>query len=96
MQKICFHIQHFAFRKQIYVARPFLHPSVPIRNFSNDNNKEKPILLVGQHDVAIIQEGKENNKERIRDQSIQYKLRDKVLYFNFVDLIYVFKDFCIL
>ncbi|CAI2163269.1 7333_t:CDS:2, partial [Funneliformis geosporum] len=64
-----------------------------IRNSSSDNNaEEKPILLVGQHDVAIIQEGEvdldlKNDMERIRDQSIQYKLRDKTR--QFIDLMYV-------
>lgn len=54
------------------------------RNFSiNDNAAEKPIFLVGQHDIAIIKECEKdndlNNNEKVRDQSIQYKLRDKVL-----------------
>jgi hypothetical protein len=54
------------------------------RNFSsNGNANEKPILLVGQHDIAIIKESEKdddlNDKEITRDQSIQYKLRDKVL-----------------
>ncbi|CAG8472006.1 8446_t:CDS:2 [Funneliformis mosseae] len=91
--QIYFRAQHFAFRKQISFAGSFLQPLVQIRNSSSDNNaEEKPILLVGQHDVAVIQESEvdlasKNDMEKIRDQSLQYKLRDKTR--QFIDLMYV-------
>lgn len=78
------HVQNIL-RKRVCFVNLFLriqfHNS---RNFSiNDNADEKPIFLVGQHDIAIIKECEKdndlNNDERVRDQSIQYKLRDKVL-----------------
>jgi hypothetical protein len=85
-------ISSHIFRSQVYFTglslriqpRKSLYRSlIQVKDFSSDNNvDEKPVFLVGQHDIAIIQENLDNDKERIRDQSIQYKLRDKVFVFQ--------------
>ncbi|GBC00933.1 hypothetical protein RclHR1_04000014 [Rhizophagus clarus] len=77
---------------ELFLCVPF-HSSRNFRNFSSNNNAdEKPIFPVGRHDIAIIKEREKdvdlnNEKERIRDQSIQYKLRDKTR--QFIDFIRV-------
>ena len=90
------------FRRQLNFAGFFLRVHlreirslIRIRSSLGDTVDEKPIFLVGQHDIAIIQDGNvlNNDKGRIQDQSIQYKLRDKVLY-PFHYLIYILKESC--
>ncbi|RIA98983.1 P-loop containing nucleoside triphosphate hydrolase protein [Glomus cerebriforme] len=85
--------KHVCFAKLFLRVQPreiFYHTR---NSLSEDIADEKPIFLVGQHDIAIIQEEDEktgilnNDKKRIRDQSIQYKLRDKTR--QFIDYIRV-------
>jgi hypothetical protein len=102
LQKMQLNFSSHIFRRQLNFAGFFLRVHlreirslIRIRSSLGDTVDEKPIFLVGQHDIAIIQDGNvlNNDKGRIQDQSIQYKLRDKVLY-PFHYLIYILKESC--